>query len=71
MRLSTLSVGQMQLVEIARALAFDADIIVMDEPTSALTQSETEVLFDMIDLLSKSGVSIIFISHRLTEVMKS
>lgn len=69
-RLSTLSVGQMQLVEIARALAFDADIIVMDEPTSALTQSETEVLFDMIDLLSKSGVSIIFISHRLTEVMK-
>ena len=65
---STLSVGQMQMVEIAKALSFDCDIIIMDEPTSALTEKEVESLFSIIAKLKSQGVAIVYISHRLKEI---
>ncbi len=67
---STLSVGQMQMVEIAKALSFKCDIIIMDEPTSALTEKEVAALFRIIDKLKKEGVAIVYISHRLEEIAK-
>jgi ribose transport system ATP-binding protein len=66
--LSALSIAQQQLVEIAKALSTDAKIIVMDEPTSCLTLTETNRLFKLIAELKAAGVSVIFISHRLMEV---
>ena len=63
-----LSVGQQQLVEIAKALSQNAKIIVMDEPTDALTASETESLFKVINELTAEGKSVIYITHRLQEV---
>ena len=64
-----LKVGQQQLVEIAKALAENADILILDEPTSALSKSEVEILFRVIRELTRQGVSIIYISHRLEELM--
>ena len=64
-----LKVGQQQLVEIAKALAEDADILILDEPTSALSKTEVESLFRVIRELTRQGVSIIYISHRLEELM--
>jgi len=58
------------MVEIAKALSYDSKIIIMDEPTSALTQSETDVLFTIIGNLRKSGKGIIYISHRMEELTK-
>lgn len=63
-----LTTAQQQLVEIAKALAFEARIIVMDEPTAALTAHETARLFDIIRDLRRSGIGIIYISHRLDEI---
>ncbi len=63
-----LSIAQRQIVEIAKALSLNACILIMDEPTSSLTQSETHILFDIIRNLRSSGVSIIYISHRLNEI---
>ncbi|MFL5260221.1 MAG: sugar ABC transporter ATP-binding protein [Hyphomicrobiales bacterium] len=63
-----LSLAQMQLVEIARALSLDARLVIMDEPTSSLTITETQRLMKVIQELRGSGVSVIFISHRLNEV---
>ena len=63
-----LSLAQRQLVEIAKALSLDARIVIMDEPTSSLTASETARLLKVIAELKASGVSVIFISHRLNEV---
>jgi len=68
--LSELSVGQMQMVEIAKALSFDADIIIMDEPTSALTEKEVNSLFAIIEKLKSKGIAIIYISHRLEEIFR-
>jgi ribose transport system ATP-binding protein len=65
-----LAPGQKQLVEIARALSLKARVIIMDEPTSSLTQSETDRLYEVIDDLRAGGVSIIYISHRLAEVKR-
>jgi len=65
-----LTVAKQQMVEIAKALSYDSKIIIMDEPTSALTQSETEVLFKIIDNLRKSGKGVIYISHRMEELTK-
>lgn len=67
---SSLSVGQMQMVEIAKALSFKSDIIIMDEPTSALTGKEVESLFRIIRKLKNQGVAIVYISHRLQEIME-
>jgi len=66
--LSTLSIAQQQMVEIAKALSTQARIIVMDEPTSSLTNEEATALFSVIGKLRQRGVSIIYISHRLGEV---
>jgi ribose transport system ATP-binding protein len=62
--------GQRQLVEIARALSLDARLIIMDEPTSSLTQRETDRLYEVIDDLKRAGVAIVYISHRLAEVRR-
>jgi ribose transport system ATP-binding protein len=67
---SELSIAQMQLVEIAKALSLNARLIIMDEPTSSLTLTETQRLLQVIADLKAGGVSIIFISHRLNEVEK-
>ena len=65
-----LSIAQQQMVEVAKALSLNADLIAMDEPTSALTDRETEVLFRVMRSLKAEGVSLIFISHRLEEVFE-
>jgi ribose transport system ATP-binding protein len=67
-RAGDLSIGAQQLVEVARALAAKARVVVMDEPTSSLSQTDTAVLFDVIARLRASGVSVIYISHFLEEV---
>ncbi len=67
-RLDRLSIAQQQLVEIAKALSLNARLIIMDEPTSSLTLSETNRLLDLVCELSDQGVSIIYISHRLGEL---
>ena len=64
----TLSVAQMQMVEILKALATDARLIIMDEPTASLSIRESEMLYKIINQLREKGVSIIYISHRLEEV---
>lgn len=66
---ANLRLGQQQIVEIARALAADARILIMDEPTSALSATEVEVLFKVIRSLKERGVAIIYISHHLEEAM--
>jgi len=65
-----LRVGDQQLVEIAKALAFRADVLIMDEPTSALTESEVARLFRVISRLKEQGVTILYISHKLDEVFQ-
>jgi ribose transport system ATP-binding protein len=66
---SSLTAGQMQMVEIAKALALDARVIIMDEPTSSLTAGESEHLFQIIGQLKAEGIGIINISHRMEEVL--
>ena len=68
--MSDLSVGQQQMIEICKALLVDAKVIIMDEPTAALTQSETAALFEVIENLKKRGVSIVYISHRMEEIFE-
>ena len=63
-----LSIGRQQMVEIAKALSTDARVLIMDEPTSSLTQHETEQLFKVVKDLRAKGISIVYISHRLGEV---
>ncbi len=65
----TLSIAQRQMVEIAKALSVDARVIIMDEPTSSLTLSETERLLQIVADLKASGVAVIYITHRLGEIM--
>jgi ribose transport system ATP-binding protein len=67
-RLDRLSIAQQQMVEIAKALSLNARLIIMDEPTSSLTLAETTRLLDLVCDLSKQGVSVIYISHRLGEI---
>ena len=66
--LSQMSIAQQQMVEVAKALSLNARLLIMDEPTSSLTLSEAKKLFEVIKQLRSSGVSIIYISHRLSEV---
>jgi len=65
-----LGIGQQHLVEIAKALAREARILVLDEPTAALTETETEVLFGILQRLRESGAGIVYISHKLGEVFR-
>ena len=69
-RVGGLRVGEQQLVEIAKALSLNARVLIMDEPTSALSPAECERLFRVIRQLAASGVAIVYISHRLDEVMQ-
>ncbi len=70
-KLSTLTIGKAQMVEIARAMSFDSTkVLILDEPTAALSQGEVEELFKKIQQLKDKGVSIVFISHRLGEIMR-
>jgi erythritol transport system ATP-binding protein len=70
MLVEDLRIGQQQLVEIAKAVSLDAKILIMDEPTSALSAAEVEVLFKVIADLKRQGVAIVYISHRLEELMR-
>ena len=67
-RLKDLSIGQRHLVAVARALSIDARVVIMDEPTAALSQKETEELFQIIERLKAKGTAILFISHKFEEV---
>ena len=67
-RVSDLSVSQKQMVEIAKAISREARVLIMDEPSSVLTPNETGVLFDLIGRLKGSGVTVVYISHKLDEV---
>jgi methyl-galactoside transport system ATP-binding protein len=67
-QLDKLSVSQRQMVEIAKAISYDAKVIVLDEPTSSLTENETDLLFKIIESLKEQGVSVIYISHKMDEI---
>lgn len=69
-KIADLSIAQQQLVEIAKALSYEARVIVLDEPTSALTERETETLFRLVRSLKEKGVALIYISHRMAEVFE-
>ncbi|WP_413112447.1 sugar ABC transporter ATP-binding protein [Thaumasiovibrio sp. DFM-14] len=66
----TLSVAKQQMVEIAKSLSFDVEILIMDEPTSALTDREIDALFELVDKLKEKGVAIVYISHRMNELKR-
>ncbi|MDY5422413.1 sugar ABC transporter ATP-binding protein [Actinobacillus porcinus] len=65
-----LSVACQQMVEIAKALSFDVEVLIMDEPTSALTEKEIDKLFELVNKLKNRGVSIVYISHRMEELKR-
>jgi len=65
-----LSVAQIQLVEITKSISFSSKIVIMDEPTSAITYKEVEILFDQIHKLKSEGVAIVYISHNMDEIMR-
>ncbi len=67
-KMGNLSVAKMQMVEIAKAVSFDAEVVIMDEPTSALTAGETKALFKIIEDLKSKGVAIAYISHKMDEI---
>ena len=69
-RLNTLPIAQRQIVAIARALMGEARLVFMDEPTASLTQSETDALLAVVRTLSEQGVAVVFVSHRLAEVLE-
>ena len=69
-RVSTLRIGDQQLIEIAKALSLRSEILIMDEPTSALTEAEVERLFRIIDRLLSQGVTILYISHKMEEIFR-
>ena len=69
-KISSLSIAQQQMVEIARAISFNANVIIMDEPTSSLTNKEVEKLYELIERLKSNEISIIYISHRMEEIFR-
>ena len=69
-KLSELSVSQRQMVEIAKAVSYDAKVIVLDEPTSSLTEKEVEKLFEIMRTLKSQGIGIIYISHKMEEIFE-
>ena len=69
-RIDSLSVAERQMVEIAKAVSYDSKIVVLDEPTSSLTEQEVEILFGIINKLRDNGVGIIYISHKMDEILR-
>ncbi|NDJ62872.1 MAG: sugar ABC transporter ATP-binding protein [Chloroflexi bacterium] len=67
---SSYAVGMQQIIEIAKAISFDARVIIMDEPTSALSETEVDRLYSLVGDLTQRGVAIVFISHKLNEVVR-
>lgn len=67
-RISDLSIAEKQMVEIVKAISRDARVLIMDEPTAALTEAETELFFRQVERLKQTGVAIVFVSHKLSEV---
>ena len=67
---NTLPIAQKQMIEIAKAVSLGTQILIMDEPTSSLTSAEEEVLFSLIERLKRNGTSIVYISHKLSEVFR-
>jgi ribose transport system ATP-binding protein len=67
---SELRVGQQQIVEIAKAMSFDAKVLIMDEPTSSLSDNETKILFEEIEKLKAKGVGIVYITHKMDELTR-
>ena len=67
-KVASLSPAQAQIVEIAKALSRDLQVLILDEPTAALTLTETEKLFEIVRRLAADGVSVIYVSHRLAEI---
>ncbi len=65
-----MSMAHRQLVEIAKALSYAADVVIMDEPTSSLSDNEAEILFNIIEKLKQRGCAVIYISHRMDEIMR-
>lgn len=70
LKMRDLSIAQMQMIEIAKAISYDSSIIIMDEPTSAIPDREVDQLFKIIGKLKKDGVGIIYISHKMKEIYK-
>src|SRR5699024_8849846 len=69
-KMKNLTVANMQMVEIVKAVSYDSSIVIMDEPTSSLTEAEVEDLFKIIEDLKKKGVAIIYISHKMDEIFR-
>ena len=69
-KVKDLTVSEMQLLEIAKAISYDSKIVIMDEPTSALTDSEVRILFATISNLKKHGVAMVYITHKLDELVQ-
>lgn len=69
-KVATLSVSQMQMIEIAKAFSYDAKIVIMDEPTSSLTEKEVNHLFKIINKLKEKGCGIVYISHKMEEIFQ-
>ena len=69
-KLGSLSVSQMQLVEIAKAVSADCKVLILDEPTSSLTAGEVEALFTIVEELKSKGVAIVYISHKMDEILR-
>ena len=70
MKMKDLNIAQVQMMEIIKAISYNSKVIIMDEPTSSLSEKETETLFGIIDTLKANNVGIIYISHRMEEVFK-
>ncbi len=70
LRMNTLSIAQIQMVEIVKAISYKSQIIVMDEPTSAIADAEVEMLFSIIRRLTAAGISVIYISHKMDEIFR-
>ncbi len=69
-KMGNLTVAKKQMVEIAKAISYNSDVVIMDEPTSALTTKEVEQLFEIIAILKAKGVAIIYISHKMDEIFR-
>ncbi len=69
-KMKTLSVAEVQMVEIAKAISYNSDVLIMDEPTSAIGEKETDTLFELIGELKRQGKGIFYISHRMKEIFR-
>ncbi len=69
-KVSSLSMAQRQLVEIAKGLSYPSDVVIFDEPTSSLSDAEVEILFQIIDELKSEGKSIVYVSHKMAEILR-